>query len=145
MCTCISTLPRERGFLQHDSGSAGPQSCLSHVPGVAMATEDCKTDTHTCAHIHTQAKHILSLSRCLFFSPHTHTHTFTQRSSSSTMQQEYRRTCLHELRRGITQHWQNTEDARREEREERTAGRERASKRVRESAHWGAESHHHLL
>ena len=78
---CISALQRERGFLQHDSGSAGPRSCLSHVPSVAMATEDCKTDTHTCTHIHTGKTYSLSVS----LTPHprhTHTHTHTHSCSS---------------------------------------------------------------
>lgn len=107
VCVCISPLLRERGLLQPNSGSAGPQSCLSHVPDVAMATEDCKTDTHVCVHADTRAHtHTLPASSL----PHTHS-----RSSPAAERCNWN---TEELRRGITQHWQNTEDARRERRTE---------------------------
>lgn len=121
VCVCISPLLRERGLLQPNSGSAGPQSCLSHVPDVAMATEDCKTDTHVCVHADTRAHTHTSL-------PHTHS-----RSSPAAERCNWN---TEELRRGITQHWQNTEDARRERRteggEDSRGGRGERERKARE-------------
>lgn len=111
LCVCISPLRRQRGFLQHDSGSAGLWSCLSHVPSIAMATVNCKTGWHT----HTRKTYSPSLPPSLL-SPHT----FTQTSSSRRMQQEYRRTCL--SWREITQHRGNTWQRGRGRRRDRHTG-----------------------
>lgn len=125
---CISPLPRERGLLQHDSGSAGPRSCLSHVPGVAMATEDCKTDAHT--HIHAQAKHILS--RCLF-SPHTHSRSSPAAERCNRNTEELARLCWGEALHN-TGRIQKMPGEKGKQREERTAGeREERGAGTRES------------
>lgn len=98
LCVCISSLRRQRGFLQHDSGRAGLWSCLTMCPALPWQQRTARL-AHT--HTHTHGQNIFSLTLSLH-SPHA----FTQTSSSRRMQQEYRRTCLSWWE--ITQHWENT-------------------------------------
>lgn len=115
MCLCLHCFmsAAEDASLQHDSGRAGPQSCLSHVPSVAMTTRDCNSDTHSHKHktacTHT-GKNIFPFSLSLsppLLSPRSS--PAAERCNRNTEEPA----CL-----SITQHWHNAEDARREERTE---------------------------
>lgn len=138
VCVCISPLLRERGLLQPNSGSAGPQSCLSHVPDVAMATEDCKTDTHVCVHADTRAHtHTHTHTPFLPLLSPTHIHAAVQQQNDATGIQKNWGEALHNTGR-----IQKMPGERGERREERTAGV--GGGREREKGK-GMKPHHHLL